>query len=51
MLEQLVATRLIDDLEPIVRARRAELAAARDHLLGGLGEAFPGWRPSRPRVA
>jgi DNA-binding transcriptional MocR family regulator len=48
VLEQLVATRLIDDLEPIVRARRAELAAARDHLLARLGDAFPGWRPSRP---
>jgi DNA-binding transcriptional MocR family regulator len=48
VLEQLVATRLIDDLEPIVRARRAELAAARDHLLARLGDAFPSWRPSRP---
>jgi DNA-binding transcriptional MocR family regulator len=48
VLEQLLATRLVDDLEPIVRARRAELATARDHLLGRLGEAFPGWRPSRP---
>ena len=28
--------------------RRAELAAARDHLLGRLAQAFPGWRPSRP---
>jgi DNA-binding transcriptional MocR family regulator len=48
VLEQLVATRLMDDLDPVVRARRAELAAARDHLLGRLGDAFPGWRPSRP---
>jgi DNA-binding transcriptional MocR family regulator len=48
VLEQLVATRLIDDLEPVVKARRAELAAARDHLLGRLADAFPGWRPSRP---
>jgi DNA-binding transcriptional MocR family regulator len=48
VLEQLLATRLIDDLEPVVRARRAELAAARDHLLGRLGNTFPGWVPSRP---
>jgi DNA-binding transcriptional MocR family regulator len=48
VLEQLVAARLMGDLEQIARARRAELTAARDHLLGRLGEAFPGWRPSRP---
>jgi DNA-binding transcriptional MocR family regulator len=48
VLEQLVATRLVDDLEPVVVARRAELAAARDHLLGRLADGFPTWRPSRP---
>jgi len=48
VLEQLLAARLVDDLDPVVRARRAELAAARDHLLGRLASAFPGWRPSRP---
>jgi DNA-binding transcriptional MocR family regulator len=48
VLEQLLATRLVDDLEPIVRSRRVELAAARDHLLDRLGETFPGWTPSRP---
>ena len=48
VLEQLVATRLIDDLEAIVGPRRAELADARDHLLGRLDEAFPSWRPSHP---
>jgi DNA-binding transcriptional MocR family regulator len=48
VLEQLIAARLIDDLEPVVLARRAELAAARDHLVGRLGDAFPNWRPSRP---
>jgi len=48
VLEQLIAARLIDDLEPVVLARRAELAAARDHLVGRLGDAFPSWRPSRP---
>jgi DNA-binding transcriptional MocR family regulator len=48
VLEQLVAARLMDDLDPLVEARRLELAAARDHLLGRLGEAFPSWRPSHP---
>ena len=48
VLEQLIAARLIDDLEPVVQARRAELTGARDHLLGRLGDAFPSWRPSHP---
>jgi hypothetical protein len=48
VLEQLVAARLVDDLDPLVRCRRAELATARDHLLGRLGETFPTWRPSHP---
>ena len=48
VLEQLIAARLVDDLAPIVAARRAELTTARDDLLGRLGDAFPGWRPSRP---
>ena len=48
VLEQLLAARLVDDLEPLVLARRAELADARDHLLGVLGSGFPGWHPSRP---
>jgi len=48
VLEQLLATRLIDGLEPIVAARRVELTAARDHLRTRLGDAFPGWRPSHP---
>ena len=48
VLEQLIATRLVDDLEPIVRTRRVELAAARDHLLDRLGAVFPSWRPSHP---
>lgn len=48
VLEQLVAARLMTDIGPITAARRAELAAARDHLLGRLAEVFPRWRPSRP---
>ncbi len=49
VLEQLVTARLMNELEQVTAARRAELGAARDHLLGRLGEAFPGWRSSRPQ--
>ncbi len=48
VLEQLVVARLLADTDTIALGRRAELAASRDHMLGRLGEAFPGWRPSRP---
>jgi DNA-binding transcriptional MocR family regulator len=48
LLEQLVAARLTAGIEPVAAARRIELSAARDHLLGRLADLFPGWRPSRP---
>lgn len=48
VLEQLVTATLMHDLDEVRAARRVELGAARDHLLGRLGQAFPGWRPSRP---
>jgi hypothetical protein len=48
VLDQLVAARLLADVETIGGSRRAELAAARDHLLGSIGERFPAWRVSRP---
>jgi DNA-binding transcriptional MocR family regulator len=48
VLEQLVAARLVDQLDPIVETRRAGFAAARDHLLDSLAAAFPSWHPSRP---
>ncbi|MHA6792672.1 MocR-like transcription factor YczR [Pseudonocardia bannensis] len=48
VLDQLVTARLITTVESAAAARRGELAAARDHLLGRLGDLFPGWRPSRP---
>jgi DNA-binding transcriptional MocR family regulator len=48
VLEQLVVARLMADIEQIGARRREELTAARDHLLGRLGEAFPGWRAPRP---
>lgn len=48
LFEQLLVARLFDDIDAVTRARRAELAAARDHLLGRLGEYLPGWRVHRP---
>jgi DNA-binding transcriptional MocR family regulator len=47
-LEQLVVARLMTDVDAVAAVRRAELSAARDHLLGRLGEVFPRWRSSRP---
>jgi hypothetical protein len=47
-IEQLVVARLMTDVDAVAPARRAELSAARDHLLGRLGEVFPRWRSSRP---
>jgi DNA-binding transcriptional MocR family regulator len=48
ILDQLVVTRLLADAESLVAGRRAELTAARDHLLDRLAQVFPSWRPSRP---
>jgi DNA-binding transcriptional MocR family regulator len=48
VLEQLVVARLMSDVDAVVAARRIELAAARDHLLGRLARTFPHWSPSRP---
>lgn len=48
ILDQLVTARLLAGAEPLLATRRAELVAARDHLLGRLAAVFPGWRPSRP---
>lgn len=48
VLDQLVAARLMGELDEVRAARRAELRAARDHLLGRLGDEFPQWRASRP---
>jgi DNA-binding transcriptional MocR family regulator len=48
VLDQLVAARLLPEAEPVLAARRVELAAARDHLLGRLGDVCPQWRASRP---
>ncbi len=47
-LEQLVVAHLLTDVDDVIMARRVELAAARDHLLGRLAKTFPAWRPSRP---
>jgi DNA-binding transcriptional MocR family regulator len=48
VLEQLVVAHLLTTADAVVAARRTELAAARDHLLGRLADAFPHWTPSRP---
>ena len=42
ILDQLVVARLLGDLDSIVAARRVELTAARDHVLGPAGAAVPG---------
>lgn len=47
-LEQLVVAGLMAEVDAVAATRRAELTAAREHLLGRLGEVFPQWRPSRP---
>lgn len=48
VLDHLLTARLVDGVEAIAATRRAELSAARDHLLGRLTEAFPEWTSSRP---
>ncbi|WP_338051776.1 PLP-dependent aminotransferase family protein [Pseudonocardia acidicola] len=48
VLDQLVTARLLADIDTIGATRRADLADARDHLLGRLAELFPGWRAVRP---
>ncbi len=44
-LDQFVVTRLLDDVDEVVAARRDEVAEAREHLLTRL---LPGWRTNRP---
>ena len=48
ILDQLVVTRLLAAVEPIIAARRIELVGERDHLQDRLARAFPRWRSSRP---
>jgi DNA-binding transcriptional MocR family regulator len=48
VLEQLLVARLLVQADALLAARRTELAAARDHLLGRLTQTFPGWHASRP---
>ncbi|MBW0091544.1 PLP-dependent aminotransferase family protein [Pseudonocardia sp. KRD-184] len=47
-LEQLVVARLLPEVEAVTATRRAELVAARAHLLERVAELFPRWRPSHP---
>ena len=48
VLEQLLAVRLLGDVEEILAERRALLRTRRDHLLAALTRELPGWIPSRP---
>ena len=48
VIEQLMATRLLPELDSIVTRRRAELRIKRDVLLRALAVELPHWRPSRP---
>ncbi|MDN5934305.1 MAG: PLP-dependent aminotransferase family protein, partial [Pseudonocardia sp.] len=48
VLEQLVVSRMLADVDAVAATRRTELLAARAHLVGRLAEAFPQWRASRP---
>ncbi|MFE9652154.1 PLP-dependent aminotransferase family protein [Micromonospora sp. NPDC006431] len=49
VLDQLVAVHLLAEAATIVAARRAQLAAQRDALVGALAERLPDWRVSVPR--
>ncbi|MGS2615258.1 MocR-like transcription factor YczR [Micromonospora sp. LZ34] len=49
VLDQLVAVHLLADAPAIVAARRAQLAAQRDALLGALAQRLPDWRVTVPR--
>ncbi len=48
VLDQLVAAQLLDRADTIVPARRIQLAAQRDALLGALAEHLPEWRVKTP---
>ncbi|MGR6321082.1 PLP-dependent aminotransferase family protein [Micromonospora soli] len=49
VLDQLVAVHLLADAPAIVAARRTQLAAQRDALVGALAERLPDWRVAAPR--
>jgi DNA-binding transcriptional MocR family regulator len=48
VLEQLLTAHLMAEGDEVAAARRPALAAARDHLLEQIADAFPQWSPSRP---
>jgi DNA-binding transcriptional MocR family regulator len=48
IVEQLVATELLHEAEPILAAQRAALRARRDALAAALGAALPRWRFAVP---
>jgi DNA-binding transcriptional MocR family regulator len=49
VLEQLIVTRMLDDMPAILEGRRSQLRAGRDRLQRIVAERFPAW--SAPRVA
>lgn len=49
VLDQLVAVHLLADAAAIVAARRVQLTAQRDALLGALADRLPDWRVTVPR--
>jgi DNA-binding transcriptional MocR family regulator len=49
LISQLVATRLLDDLDRVRAERAADLAPRRDLLLRLIAERLPGWTATRPR--
>lgn len=49
LVSQLVASRLLDDLEEVRAERAAELGPRRDLLLRLIAERLPGWTATRPR--
>lgn len=43
ILEQLVVTHVLDDYETVLKTRREQLRAGRDHLVSALTRSFPEW--------
>ncbi|GGS13696.1 MULTISPECIES: MocR-like transcription factor YczR [Streptomyces] len=49
VVNQLIARRLFDDYDAVLRERRLTLSARRDHLVGALRRHLPEWTFSPPR--
>ncbi len=48
VLDQLVATTILDDPDPSFGLRRSQLRTGRAALLGALADQLPQWQPNRP---